>query len=207
MELTSDNLRWTIVNSLLQVWYIQFVLTILNPIIKEILKEFLQQLLTVNCKLLTEQIGGVTLAERFKFGLEKLLEIRMAKEEESKRLFTESQREKKKIEEKLEELNENLQKYKGISPNEDVIYQKLKRYYIQGLQNGIQATEKDLETKEQEVNVRRRELTVKQMERKTVQTLKEKKYSAYVKEQDRIEQINLDELALYAYVRNSGNEN
>jgi flagellar FliJ protein len=144
------------------------------------------------------------LAEKFKFGLEKLLEIRIAKEEESKRLFTESQREKKRIEEKLEELNENFHKYNGISPNEDVVYQKLKRYYLQGLQSGIETTEQDLEKKEQEINVRRRDLTVKQMERKTVQTLKEKKYSAYVKEQDRIEQINLDELALYAYVRNSG---
>ena len=56
--------------------------------------------------------------------------------------------------------------------------------------------------KNQEVDKRRRDLTVKQMERKTVQTLKDKKYEAYVKEQDRVEQINLDELALYAYVRN-----
>ena len=48
------------------------------------------------------------MAERFKFGLDKLLEIRKEKEEESKRLFTESQREKKKIEEKLEELNRKL---------------------------------------------------------------------------------------------------
>ncbi len=142
------------------------------------------------------------MAERFKFGLEKLLEIRMAKEEESKRLFTESQREKKKIEEKLEELNQNYHKYKGITPHEDVIYQKLKRYYIQGIQSGIKGTQKDLDLKNQEIDKRRRELTVKQMERKTVQTLKDKKYSAYVKEQDRIEQINLDELALYAYVRN-----
>ncbi|EKQ51087.1 MULTISPECIES: flagellar export protein FliJ [unclassified Clostridium] len=142
------------------------------------------------------------MAERFKFGLEKLLEIRIAKEEESKRLFTESQREKKKLEEKLEELNDNYHKYKGISPDEDIIYQKLKRYYIQGIQSGIKSTEKDLNIKNQEVDKRRRDLTVKQMERKTVQTLREKKYAAYVKEQDRIEQINLDELALYAYVRN-----
>lgn len=144
------------------------------------------------------------MAERFKFGLEKLLEIRKAKEEESKRLFTESQREKKIIEEKIEELNQNFNKYKGISPDEDVVYQKLKRYYLQGVQSGILATEEELENKEKEVNVRRRELTVKQMERKTVETLKEKKYSAYVKEQDRVEQINLDELALYSYMRNNG---
>lgn len=142
------------------------------------------------------------MAERFKFGLEKLLEIRIAKEEESKRLFTESQREKKKVEGKLEELKQNYHKYKGITPHEDVVYQKLKRYYIQGIQNGIESTKKDLEIKNHEVNKRRDELTIKQMERKTVQTLKDKKYTAYVKEQDRIEQINLDELALYAYVRN-----
>ncbi|RII36178.1 flagellar export protein FliJ [Clostridium chromiireducens] len=142
------------------------------------------------------------MAERFKFGLEKLLEMRVSNEEESKRLFTESQREKKKVEEKLEELNSSYNKYKGITPNEDIVYQKLKRYYIQGVQNGIKTAEKDLIIKNQEVDQRRKDLTAKQMERKTVQTLKEKKYSEYIKEQDRLEQINLDELALYAYVRN-----
>jgi len=142
------------------------------------------------------------LAQRFKFGLDKLLEIRKAKEEDSKRLFTESQREKRKVEEKLEELNKNYNKYKGISPNEDVVYQKLKRYYIQGVQNGITLNEKDLAIKDHEVEKCRRDLMAKQMERKTVQTLKDKKFEAYVKEQDRVEQINLDELALYAYVRN-----
>ena len=145
------------------------------------------------------------MAQRFKFGLDKLLEIRKEKEEESKRLFTESQREKKKIEEKLEELNQNYHKYKGINPNEDVVYQKLKRYYIQGVQSGIKSTEKDLVIKNQEVDRKRKELTVKQMERKTVQTLKDKKYEAYVNEQNRVEQINLDELGLYAYVRNKNN--
>jgi len=142
------------------------------------------------------------LAERFKFGLDKLLEIREAIEEESKRSFTESQREKRMIEEKLEELNQNYHKYKGIAPNEDIVYQKLKRYYIQGVQSGIKSSEKDLVIKNQEIDKRRRDLTVKQMERKTVQTLKDKKYEAYVKKQDMVEQINLDELALYAYVRN-----
>jgi len=142
------------------------------------------------------------LAQRFKFGLDKLLEIRKAKEEESKRVFTESQREKRKVEERLEELNRNYNKYKGIDPHEDVVYQKLKRYYIQGVQSGIKSNEKELAIKNQEVDKCRRDLMVKQMERKTVQTLKEKKYEAYIKEQDRVEQITLDELALYSYVRN-----
>lgn len=142
------------------------------------------------------------MAQRFKFGLDKLLEIRKAKEEESKRIFTESQREKRKVEERLEDLNRNYKKYRGIAPHEDVVYQKLKRYYIQGVQNGIKSNEKELAIKNQEVDKCRRDLMVKQMERKTVQTLKEKKYEAYIKEQDRVEQITLDELALYSYVRN-----
>ena len=145
------------------------------------------------------------MAERFKFGLDKLLEIRKEKEEESKRLFTESQREKRKIEEKLEELNQSYHKYSGIAPHEDIVYQKLKRYYLLGVQSGIKSNEKDLSLKNQEIDKRRRDLTVKQMERKTVQTLKDKKQQAYIKEQDRVEQINLDELALYAYVRNKDN--
>ncbi len=145
------------------------------------------------------------MSQRFKFGLDKLLEIREEKEEESKRLFTKSQKEKKDIEEKLDDLNENYHKYKGIKADEDVIYQKLKRYYLQGLQNGIEETEKELEEKNIEVDERRYDLTNKQIERKTVETLKEKKYNAYIKEQDRIEQINSDELALYAYIRQKKN--
>lgn len=145
------------------------------------------------------------MSKKFKFSLDKLLDIRREKEEESKRIFTESQREKKKIEEKIEDLKSNYDKYKGISEHEDVVYQKLKRYYVQGLEKGIKAAEDDLAIKNLEVDKRRRELIEKQIERKTVETLKEKKYSEFVKEQERVEQINLDELALYAFIRNRNN--
>lgn len=139
--------------------------------------------------------------KRFNFSLDKLLEIRAQKEEESKVAFNKCQTEKRKIEEKLESLKENYNKYKGINPDEDIIYQKLKRYYIQGLQNGIKSTEDVLLAKNLEVDKKRRELVEKQIERKTVESLKEKKYSEYVKEENRVEQINLDELGLYAYIR------
>ena len=142
------------------------------------------------------------MGERFKFSLDKLLDIRREKEEESKRNFTESQREKRKLEEKIDDLQSSYDKYKGISENEDVVYQKLKRYYIQGLQKGIKSAKEDLLTKNLEVDKKRRELIEKQIERKTVETLKEKKYAQFIKEQQRVEQINIDELALYAFVRN-----
>lgn len=142
------------------------------------------------------------MGERFKFSLDKLLDIRREKEEESKRDFTESQREKRKLEEKIDNLQSSYDKYKGINENEDVVYQKLKRYYIQGLQKGIKSAKEDLLTKNLEVDEKRRELIEKQIERKTVETLKEKKYAQFIKEQQRVDQINLDELALYAFVRN-----
>lgn len=138
----------------------------------------------------------------YKFSLQKLLEIREEKEEESKRLFTESQRQKQIIENELSNMRESYDKYKGIRPDEDVIYQKIKRNYLLALESGIKSKEKELVIKSREVEVRRSDLKQRQVDRKIVETLKEKQYRAFIKEQDRIEQINNDEFALYAYMRN-----
>ncbi|MBY6836392.1 flagellar export protein FliJ [Clostridium botulinum] len=142
------------------------------------------------------------MAEKFKFSLDKLLEIRQDKEEESKRIFTETQRQKQNTEKKLNKLKFNYDKYNGIVPWEDVVYQKLKRYYLQGLETGIKETEKDLVLKDKKVNEARNDLVSKQVDRKTVEILKEKKLLEHIKEEERVEQVNLDEIALYSYMRN-----
>ncbi|MGN2337506.1 flagellar export protein FliJ [Clostridium cagae] len=142
------------------------------------------------------------MAEKFKFSLDKLLEIRQDKEEDSKRIFTETQRQKQNTEKKLNQLKFNYDKYNGIVPGEDVVYQKLKRYYLQGLETGIKETEKDLVLKDKKVNEARNDLVSKQVDRKTVEILKEKKLLEHIKEEERVEQVNLDEIALYSYMRN-----
>lgn len=142
------------------------------------------------------------MASGYKFSLQKLLEIREEKEEESKRLFTESQRQKQITENELSNMRESYDKYKDIRPDEDVIYQKIKRNYLLALESGIKSKEKELVIKSREVEVRRSDLKQRQVDRKIVETLKEKQYRAFIKEQDRIEQINNDEFALYAYMRN-----
>lgn len=139
----------------------------------------------------------------YKFSLEKLLEIREEKEEESKRKFSKSKEEKMKTESELEGLKENYNKYKGIRPGEDVIYQKIKRNYLYALEGGIKNKEKELVIKTRELEVRRIDLKDKQKDRKTVSKLKEKKIEEFIKEQNRVEQINNDEFALYGYIRNS----
>ena len=142
------------------------------------------------------------MASGYKFSLQKLLEIREEKEEESKRLFTESQRQKQITENELNNMRDSYDKYKGIRPGEDVIYQKIKRNYLLALESGIKSKEKELVVKSREVEVRRIDLKQRQVDRKIVETLKEKQYRDFIKEQYRIEQINNDEFALYAYMRN-----
>ena len=141
------------------------------------------------------------MAGNFKFGLEKLLEIRVEKEEESKRLFTKTQREKQITEGKLNNLKFNYEKYSGINKGESLAYQKIKRNYLFALDKGINETEKDLNIKLKELDIRREDLLKKQIERKTVDILKDRKSTEFYKEQNRQEQIFNDELALYAYMR------
>ncbi|MDD6794972.1 MAG: flagellar export protein FliJ [Clostridiaceae bacterium] len=143
------------------------------------------------------------MANGYKFSLQKLLELREEKEEESKRLFSDSQNKVVQTESELNNLRDNYKSYKGIKPGEDVIYQKIKRNYLYALEAGIKTKEKQLVKNKRELEVRRNNLKQKQIDRKTVATLKEKQYSNYMKEQARIEQVNLDEFALYAYMRNA----
>ena len=142
------------------------------------------------------------MAQGYRFSLQKLLEIREEKEEESKRLFTETKNRKIATENELKELRELYENYKGIKPGETVIYQKIKRQYLKALEFGIKEKEKELELREKELEQRRLDLKEKQIERKTVSKLKEKQYESYQKEQNRIEQLNNDEFALYGYMRN-----
>ncbi|MGL5086933.1 MAG: flagellar export protein FliJ [Clostridium sp.] len=144
--------------------------------------------------------------KKFEFGLEKLLEIRGNQEEESKRKFNQSQRETKKTEVKLDELNSSYKKYNGINKGETLVYQKIKKNYLFALNKGIDETSKELKLRERELEFRREDLKNKQVARKTVDILKEKQLDAYNKEQNRVEQLENDEFALYAYMRNNGSK-
>lgn len=143
---------------------------------------------------------------QFNFSLEKLLEMRKTREEEGKKLFNSSQRELQDSLNKLDELNSNYEKYNGINAGETIVYQKIKKNYLIALNKGIEQTEKEIEKKQKEVDYRREQLRVRQIDRKTVDILKEKKYNEFISEQNRKEQIANDEFALYAYMRQIGKE-
>ncbi|MBM7869414.1 flagellar FliJ protein [Clostridium pascui] len=139
--------------------------------------------------------------ENYKFRLQKLLNIRMDKEDESKRKFKEVQKEKIEVENKLIYLQENYKKYSSLCDNQSIVEQKIKYRYLSALNIGINQTSRELESKEKLLNNARQELKQKQIERKTVEILKQKGYETFIKEQNSIEQKTNDEFALYAHIR------
>jgi flagellar protein FliJ len=137
----------------------------------------------------------------YKFRLQKLLDIRKDKEEESKRVFKEAKVEKEITEEKLTSLKENYTKYNKSSQDETLVSKKIKNMYLNALDNSISETKNDLANKIIELDVKREELKQKQIDRKTVETLKEKQVEAFMKEQKLAEQKANDEFALYGFLR------
>lgn len=138
----------------------------------------------------------------FEFKLEKILDMRKKKEEESARVFKKAESEKEVIKNKLNDLEDSYKKYNNVSNNETVAYQKIKRIYVQNVTKAIEKTKKDLENKALEVSNKRQDVIFRQVERKTVEKLKEKQYESFIKEQNRIEKIENDEIALFAHFRN-----
>lgn len=139
---------------------------------------------------------------KFNFRLQKVLDIRIDKEEESKRIFKKVQDEKNKVQEKLEDLKYKYKKYSKIDSNCSVLQRKIRHNYCNNLNFSIGEVSQDLEKKKNILEDKRQHLKQKQIERKTVEILKEKQKMTYIKEQKLIEQKMNDEYALYAFMRN-----
>ena len=150
----------------------------------------------------SSQRGVFKLAEGYKFRLQKLLDIRKDFEDKSKFKFKEAQSEKNIVEDELNKLKEKYKIHRNIDAYQSVIQQKIKQNYLNALTFAIDETAVALEDKEEILEKNRKELKQCQVEKKTVEILKENQKSAFLKEQNSIEQKNNDEFALYAFIRN-----
>lgn len=137
----------------------------------------------------------------YKFRLQKLLDIRKDREEESKRTFKAAQIEKEETEKKLQNLKEDYNKYKLYNEDESLAMKKLKNMYLNALDDNILSAKQELQEKIINLDEKRQILKERQVERKTVETLKDKQFQAYKKEQELIEQKANDEFALYGFLR------
>lgn len=141
----------------------------------------------------------------FKFKLQKLLDIRINEEEESKLLYSQAQNQKKIVENKLIELENNYKKYSDISNLKDTISQKIAMNYVSYLTTHIKDTEKELQAKEVEVEKAKKDFIDKRINRRSLEVLKENQILEMKKEEERLEQISNDEFALYSYIRKTSN--
>lgn len=138
---------------------------------------------------------------KFNFRLQKLLDLKFQKEEQSKLVFKRAQEEKLKVEQKLDTLKDDYKKYSEVRMFGTVVEQKITHNYLEALISCIDETNVELNKRNQVLEQKRKELVEKQIERKTVETLKEKQKINFELETKLIEQKFNDELALYGYIR------
>lgn len=141
----------------------------------------------------------------FKFKLQKLLDIRVNEEEESKLFYSKAQNQKNIVENKAAWLENNYKKYSDISRAKDTISQKITMNYLSYLNTTIKDTEKELEAKEIELEKAKKDFIDKRIKRRSLEVLKENKILEIKKEEERLEQISNDEFALYGYIRKTSN--
>lgn len=141
----------------------------------------------------------------FKFKLQKLLDIRINEEEESKVFYSKAQNQKTIVEKKLYELEDNYRKYSDLSRAKDTVSKKIAINYLSYLNTHIKDTEKELETKSVELEKAKKDFIDKRIKRRSLEVLKEKKLLELKKEEERLEQISNDEFALYGYIRKTSN--
>ena len=141
----------------------------------------------------------------FKFKLQKLLDIRINEEEESKLLYSQAQNKKNIVEKKLIELENSYKKYSDMSIAKYTITQKITMNYLSHLNVSIKETLKELEEKEVEVENAKKDFIDKRIKRRSLEVLKENQILEMQKEEERLEQISNDEFALYSYIRKTSN--
>ncbi|EQK43622.1 flagellar export protein FliJ [[Clostridium] bifermentans ATCC 638] len=141
----------------------------------------------------------------YKFKLQKLLDIKIKEEEESKLEYTKAQNDKKTLEDNIKKLGCSYKKYAQFEESEDTISQKVRLNYLHSISQTIEQSNKILVEKEKIVVEAKDKFIERQIDRKSLETLKENKFIKIRKEEARKEQIENDEFALYAYMRNKKN--
>ena len=142
---------------------------------------------------------------KFKFKLQKLLDIKIKDEEESELRYTQAQNKKRVTEESLKNLELNYEKYSDLSKPKDIVAQKITINYLASLTQTIKETNENLKKQETKVYEAKEDFIQRQIKRKSLETLKENALEKLRKQEERVEQITNDEFALYAYMRNQVN--
>ena len=139
--------------------------------------------------------------KNFKFRLQKVLDIRIRDEEEAKIKFSEIQLRKIKVENKLKTLKDDYYKYSRQGISGTIVNQKITLNYLGALNNTIRDIGLELSEICEELEKLKSDLINKQVERKSLEKLKEQQYDEFLKEEDMKEQKANDEFSIINFIR------
>lgn len=143
----------------------------------------------------------MSLGSTYEFRLQRLLDMREKIEDDKKVHFMEACNRKNKVESNLNNLQENYIKYSTIQEGKDTVQRKIQYHYLNLLTSSIEDSKVQLVEEKKVVEEKRIELVKAQVDKKTVEILKEKSYRKFIAEENHIEQLQNDEFALYGYIR------
>lgn len=139
--------------------------------------------------------------ENFKFRLQRVLDIKIKNEEESKIKYSKAQNEKRVVEKELDDLKQMYKKYENEIDVEDHISRIITFNYLNSLSNNINIKSNELSKKEELLNEARVNLLNKQIERKSLEKLKENKFNLHKKKEELKEKATNDEFGMYSFLR------
>lgn len=143
---------------------------------------------------------------RFKFRLEKVLDIKIQRENEHMISHSKILNEKVKVENEIRNLESQYDKYSELQYSEsDTLKKKIAYNYMNSLFQTIQSYKEKLKEIEQEYIKSREKLISLQSERKSLERLKEKQYQKFLEILEEEENASNDEFSIQAYFRNSEN--
>ena len=139
--------------------------------------------------------------QKFKFRLQKVLDMKLRNEEESKIEHAKALKAKIEVQNELDYLRSKYKQYSDMQNVEDIVKRKIIASYLNSLYLSIEDTVKILEEKQRILNEKQKDLIQKQVERKSLEKLKEKELISFTKELELKEQLQNDEYALQSYIR------
>ena len=138
--------------------------------------------------------------KKFKYSLNKLLNMRLRLEKEASQKFTDISSKIKVIDDNIQTLNE-LYKKNAFATCRTKIVEIIKTNYNYHLENSIMLNKKEREKMSKEYEFRFEDYKNKKKDRMVLEKLRDKEYEEFLREQDKEEQDFLDELSLNMYYK------
>lgn len=150
--------------------------------------------------------------QKFGFRLESVLKLKSQLEDNAKNSLARAAREleiQKDCLQGLKNINDGSINNLNTEVDEGIPVYRIRIYnsYLTSLKNKITVQKENVNIAEQDVDINRESLIKAMQERKILDKLKEKKYKEYLKEQNKAEQLFIDELNSFKFKDGSGEEN